>query len=74
MKNQSSLKLYFFCSLPSTWALYRSALQISMAENNQLKAGQLIPNSSGSQADPSGLDQMFNGLGLDSYIGKKDTG
>ena len=45
-----------------------------MAENNQLKAGQLIPNSSGSQADPSGLDQMFNGLGLDSYIGKKDTG
>ena len=67
-------KIIFFCSLPSTWAFYRSALQISMAENNQLKAGQLIPNSSGSQADPSGLDQMFNGLGLDSYIGKKDTG
>ena len=67
----SKEKILFY---PSTWAFYRSALQISMAENNQLKAGQLIPNSSGSQADPSGLDQMFNGLGLDSYIGKKDTG
>ena len=42
-----------------------------MAENNQLKAGQLIPDSQGGS---SGLDHMFNGLGLDSYIGKKDTG
>ena len=74
MKNQSSLKLYSSVLYLLLWAFYRSALQISMAENNQLKAGQLIPNSSGSQADPSGLDQMFNGLGLDSYIGKKDTG
>ena len=73
-KKSKPFKIKIFCSLPSTWAFYRSALQISMAENNQLKAGQLIPNSSGSQADPSGLDQMFNGLGLDSYIGKKDTG
>ena len=61
------------------YSTYRSALQISMAENNQLKAGQLIPNSSvGSSSQKaestSQLDQMFNGLGLDSYIGKKDTG
>ena len=56
---------------------FRSALQISMGENNQLKAGQLIPNASVASAaseSNSQLDQMFNGLGLDSYIGKKDTG
>lgn len=41
-----------------------------MAENNQLKAGQLIPDSQ----DKSGMNHMFNGLGLDSYIDKKDTG
>lgn len=40
----------------------RSALQISMSDNHVLKSGQLISSSTTSE-----LDQVFNGLGLESY-------
>lgn len=39
-----------------------------MGEGNQLKAGQLIPATSTSTSE---LDQMFNGLGLGSYVSQK---
>lgn len=41
-----------------------------MSENLQAKPGQLIA----SPENQSEMDQMFSGLGLDSYIAKKDTG
>ena len=46
-----------------------------MSEANQLKPGQLIPSSTSSLAGGlSEFDQMFNGLGLGSYVsGKKDS-
>ena len=51
----------------------RSALQVSMSENMQMKPGELVP-SSGLEAANSTTDQMFAGLGLGSYVSKKDTG
>ena len=43
----------------------RSALQIS-SEASQIKPGHLIPNTNSSTN--SDLDQVFNGLGLGSYV------
>lgn len=48
----------------------RSALQMSMSESNQLKPGQLISTPSKSNSE---FDQMFNGLGLGSYVSSKET-
>lgn len=49
---------------------FRSALQMSMSESNQLKPGQLISTPSKSNSE---FDQMFNGLGLGSYVSSKET-
>ena len=49
---------------------YRSALQISMSENNQLKPGQLISTPSKANSE---FDQMFDGLGLGSYVSSNET-
>ncbi len=50
----------------------RSALQISMSETAQMKSDQLVPSTSkGTQGE---LDDVFSGLGLGSYVSKKDTG
>ena len=38
-----------------------------------MKPGELVP-SSGLEAANSTTDQMFAGLGLGSYVSKKDTG
>lgn len=46
----------------------RSALQISMSDNHVLKSGQLVSSSTTSE-----LDQVFNGLGLESYTGSKNA-
>ena len=43
---------------------------MSMSENNQLKPGQLISTPSKSNSE---FDQMFNGLGLGSYVSSKET-
>ena len=52
--------------------LFRSALQVSMSENMQIKPGELV---SASNLEPNNaMDQMFAGLGLGSYVSKKDTG
>jgi len=51
----------------------KSALQVSMSENMQIKPGELV-SSSGLEAANSTTDQMFAGLGLGSYVSKKDTG
>ena len=52
--------------------LYRSALKVSMSENMQTKPGELVPSSN---LEPSNaMDEMFAGLGLGSYVSKKDTG
>ena len=51
---------------------FRSALQVSMSESMQTKPGELVPSSN---LEPkSEMDQMFAGLGLGSYVSKKDTG
>ena len=42
---------------------YRSALQINSSDSSQLKSGQPSSNSKNSE-----LDQVFNGLGLGSYV------
>ena len=44
---------------------------MSMSENNQLKPGQLI--STPSSKSNSEFDQMFDGLGLGSYVSKRET-
>ena len=44
---------------------YRSALQINSSDSSQLKSGQ---QSSNSTTKNSELDQVFNGLGLGSYV------
>ena len=45
---------------------------MSMSENLQTKPGELVPSST---LEPSNeMDQMFAGLGLGSYVSKKDTG
>ena len=43
---------------------------MSMSESNQLKPGQLISTPSKSNSE---FDQMFNGLGLGSYVSSKET-
>ena len=43
-----------------------------MSESMQTKPGELVPSSN---LEPkSEMDQMFAGLGLGSYVSKKDTG
>lgn len=42
-----------------------------MSENTQVRPDQLIANPS---ASTSAMDDMFSGLGLGSYVQKKDTG
>ena len=64
-KNTVFFNLAFF-------SIFRSALQISMSESNQLKSNQLVPSTSNGRR--SELDDVFSGLGLGSYVGKKDTG
>lgn len=48
----------------------RSALEISMSENLQIKSGQLVAT----EGQQSQTDQLFSGLGLSSYVTKKDSG
>lgn len=43
-----------------------------MSENMQNKPGELVPASN--LGPTNEMDQMFAGLGLGSYISKKDTG
>ena len=50
----------------------RSALQVSMSENMQNKPGELVPSSNVGSVNET--DKMFAGLGLGSYVAKRDTG
>ena len=43
-----------------------------MSESMQTKPGELVPASN--IAPSNEMDQMFAGLGLGSYVSKKDTG
>lgn len=49
----------------------KSALQMSMSENAQLKPDQLVPHNDNKAAGDS--DSMLAGLGLGSYVEKKDS-
>lgn len=68
VEEEHSAKLEQLTSLQNE---QRSALQISMSENTQVRPDQLIANPS---ASTSAMDDMFSGLGLGSYVQKKDTG
>ena len=45
---------------------------MSMSENMQTKPGELVPSSTLESSNE--MDQLFAGLGLGSYVSKKDTG
>ena len=60
----SFMHTYMNCAF-HIYIFYRSALQINSSDSSQLKSGQ---QSSNSTTKNSELDQVFNGLGLGSYV------
>ena len=59
----SFMHTYMNCAF-HIYNFYRSALQINSSDSSQLKSGQQSSNSTKN----SELDQVFNGLGLGSYV------